>query len=153
MIARKTIVSSAVFAAISAMTQNAIAQGTLEEVVVTAQKRAQSITDVGITINAFSNETLKDLGINNVVDIAAHTPGLIYNEAGGLGVPVYTIRGVGFDQPLHLRINPIDRRHDNDRGDFVRTSGKGQAAVIALPLSRGEGDVGTLNGHGLTPVA
>jgi iron complex outermembrane receptor protein len=97
MIARKTIVSSAVLAAITAMTQNAIAQGTLEEVVVTAQKRAQSITDVGITINAFSNETLKDLGIDNVVDIAAHTPGLIYNEAGGLGVPVYTIRGVGFD--------------------------------------------------------
>ena len=97
MIARKTIISSALLAAITAMTQNALAQGKLEEVVITAQKRAQSITDVGITINAFSNETLKDLGIDNVVDIAAHTPGLIYNEAGGLGVPVYTIRGVGFD--------------------------------------------------------
>lgn len=97
MIARKTILASAVTASLTAMGQSAAAQSMLEEVVVTAQKRAQSITDVGITINAFSNETLKDLGIDNVLDIAAHTPGLIYNEAGGLGVPVYTIRGVGFD--------------------------------------------------------
>ena len=85
MIDRKSIISSAVLAVLTAMTQTAFAQGQLEEVVVTAQKRAQSITDVGITIVAFSNETLKDLGIDNVVDIAAHTPGLIYNEAGGLG--------------------------------------------------------------------
>jgi iron complex outermembrane recepter protein len=92
MIARNIIIVS-----LLAMGQSVLAQPVLEEVVVTAQRRAQSITDVGITINAFSSETLKDLGVGNVTDIAEHTPGLIYNEAGGLGVPVYTIRGVGFD--------------------------------------------------------
>ena len=69
----------------------------IEEILVTAQKREQSLTDVGITVSAFDGDTLRELGVNTVVDLAAHTPGLVYNEAGGLGVPVYTIRGVGFD--------------------------------------------------------
>lgn len=53
MTANKIILSSAVAAALVAMNQAAVAQPKLEEVVVTAQKRTQSITDVGITINAF----------------------------------------------------------------------------------------------------
>jgi iron complex outermembrane recepter protein len=94
--AKKTLICSAVVTAL-ASTSAVVQAQKLEEVVVTAQKRAQSITDVGITINAFSNDTLDDLGVDTLTDIAAHTPGLIFNEAGGLGVPVYTIRGVGFD--------------------------------------------------------
>ncbi|QIB66771.1 TonB-dependent receptor [Kineobactrum salinum] len=68
----------------------------IEEVVVTAQKRAQGINDLGITVNAFAGETLRDLGILSAEDIATYTPGLSVNAAGATGVPVYTIRGVGF---------------------------------------------------------
>ncbi len=77
--------------------QIVIAAQVIEEVVVTAQKREQSLTDVGITVNAFDGDTIRELGVDTVVDLATHTPGLVYNEAGALGVPVYTIRGVGFD--------------------------------------------------------
>ena len=73
------------------------AQETLDEITVTAQKREQSINDVGITINAFTGDTIRELGVQKVEDLAAHTPGLVYNEAGAIGVPVYTIRGIGFD--------------------------------------------------------
>ena len=82
---QRTLLVSAVLAATACTSATSLAQARLEEVVVTAQKRAQSITDVGITINAFSRETLDDLGVDTVTDIAAHTPGLIFNEAGGLG--------------------------------------------------------------------
>ena len=39
--------------------------GTLEEVVVTAQKREQSMQDVGISMSAFSGQQLANLGISN----------------------------------------------------------------------------------------
>ncbi len=69
----------------------------IEEIVVTAQKREQSLTDVGLTVNAFDGDTIRELGVDTLEDLTLHTPAFIYNEAGALGVPVYTIRGVGFD--------------------------------------------------------
>lgn len=69
----------------------------LEEIVVTAQKRAESVNDVGITVNAFSGEQMKELGITNATDMAQHTPGMTLSETAPTGVPVYTIRGMGFD--------------------------------------------------------
>ncbi len=72
------------------------AHGQLEEIVVTAQKRAQGANDLGITMNAFTGETVKDLGIFSAEEIALYTPGLSVNAAAATGVPVYTIRGVGF---------------------------------------------------------
>jgi len=70
---------------------------TLEEVVVTAQKRAQSLNDVGISVNAFTDEQMKELGIGSAADMAQHTPGMTLTESSPTGVPVYTIRGMGFD--------------------------------------------------------
>ena len=51
------------------------AQGVLEEVIVTAQKREESIQDVGIAITAFSGEQLDALGITDSTAIAEFTPG------------------------------------------------------------------------------
>lgn len=76
------------------VTDSALAQ--LEEVMVTAQRRAQGINDLGITVNAFTGDKIRDLGILSAEDIATYTPGLSVNAAGATGVPVYTIRGVGF---------------------------------------------------------
>ena len=52
------------------------AQLVLEEVVVTAQKREQSLQDVGISVTAFSGDQIRELGYTNTIDIAAQTPGL-----------------------------------------------------------------------------
>lgn len=70
--------------------------GGLEEIVVSAQKREQSANDVGITLNAFSGDQLSKLGILTAQDVALHTPGLTVNDSAATGVPVYSIRGVGF---------------------------------------------------------
>jgi iron complex outermembrane receptor protein len=68
----------------------------LEEIVVTAQKREQGANDVGITMNAFTGAQLKDLGFTTAEDMAMLTPGLTVNETAATGVPLYTIRGVGY---------------------------------------------------------
>ena len=54
----------------------AAAQGVLEEIVVTAQKREQGLQDVGIAITAFTGEQMRSLGIEESFDIAAFSPGV-----------------------------------------------------------------------------
>lgn len=93
---KRAALYAAVLAASAVTAADGFAQTRLEEVVVTAQKRAQSANDVGITINAFSGEQIKDLGVLTAEDIAQYTPGLTVNETAATGVPLYTIRGVGF---------------------------------------------------------
>ena len=77
--------------------ESALAQ--VEEIVVTAQKREQGANDVGITINAFTGEQLRDAGFSSAEDMALLTPGLTVNETAATGVPLYTIRGVGYQDP------------------------------------------------------
>jgi iron complex outermembrane recepter protein len=86
---------------IAAVLQSAAAQaqdaGGIEEVVVTAQKRSESAQDVGISMTAFTGDMLSDRGVLTAEDMAALTPGLLVNQSAATGVPVYTIRGVGFN--------------------------------------------------------
>ena len=48
----------------------------LEEITVTAQKRAQSIQDVGISITAMSGDMMQSLELNNMQQISQQVPGL-----------------------------------------------------------------------------
>lgn len=72
-------------------------ESAVAEVVVTAQKRAQSAQSVGISIDAFTGDTLRDRGVRSAEDIAQLTPGLVVSQSAATGVPNYTIRGVGFN--------------------------------------------------------
>jgi iron complex outermembrane receptor protein len=65
----------------------------LEEVVVTAQKRAESAQEVPISIVAMTGESLEKLNQADVLAIASRTPTLQYSQAGG-EAQLY-IRGVG----------------------------------------------------------
>ena len=65
----------------------------LEEVVVTAQKRAEDVQDVPIAISAFSNEKLDAMGVSNTRDLQIVTPGL--TMTGTAGYTLVTLRGVG----------------------------------------------------------
>lgn len=69
----------------------------LEEILVTAQHRAQSERELGISMAVFDEEAIREWAIDNSFDVAKHTPGFNLSNAGGAGVPVYTMRGVGFD--------------------------------------------------------
>lgn len=68
----------------------------LEEVIVTAQRIEQNVNEIGMSITVFSGQTLRDQGIYSTEQLSLITPGLQVNEVAAIGVPVYTIRGVGF---------------------------------------------------------
>lgn len=66
------------------------------EIVVTAQRRAESINDVGMTIQAFGAEELSNQRINDVRDLTALVPSFTVSQ-NYQGVPNYTLRGIGFN--------------------------------------------------------
>ena len=71
----------------------------LEEIVVTAQKRTESLQDTPIAITAFTADGLADKGINDISKIASFTPNLVFDTTspiGGVssGAAVF-IRGIG----------------------------------------------------------
>ena len=66
----------------------------LEEVVVTAQKREQSIQDVGIAITAFTGDQLDKMGVIESTEIAAMTPGVYTSQSTAGQTKQFTIRGV-----------------------------------------------------------
>lgn len=65
----------------------------LEEIVVTAQKREQNLTDVPISVSAITGDKLRDAGIENLSDLSEYAPNFKLVE-GGL-VPLIYLRGVG----------------------------------------------------------
>lgn len=65
------------------------------EVVVTAQKRQENINTVGMSVQAASGEEMTKLGITDTAQLQKIVPGFSAIKTG-YGTPVYTIRGVGF---------------------------------------------------------
>ena len=52
----------------------------IEEIVVTAQKRAENVMDVPIALTAYSGDALKNLGTRTVTDIGRFTAGVDMNR-------------------------------------------------------------------------
>jgi iron complex outermembrane receptor protein len=67
----------------------------LQEVVVTAQKRAENINKIGMQVTAISGDALAAQNITGPEDFANLVPGLSYTNSD-YNTPVYTLRGVGF---------------------------------------------------------
>ena len=67
----------------------------LQEIVVTAQKRAENINDVGMSITAVTGDQLVEKGVTNVSDLTRIEPSLQFSQTA-YGTPVYTIRGIGY---------------------------------------------------------
>ncbi|AOR80562.1 TonB-dependent receptor [Novosphingobium resinovorum] len=89
-------VATIALAAAPAMAQQAPAnEREMQEIIVTAQKREQSIKDVGMSIQATSGEELSRTGITDVAGLSKVTAGFFANESI-YQTPVYTIRGIGF---------------------------------------------------------
>jgi len=90
---------SAATLAAMAVSAPAMAQGSEEtsarsdEIVVTAQRREQSILDVPLAIQAMSGDDLQQTGIKQITDLQFTTPG--YNVSDSNGYTQIFIRGVG----------------------------------------------------------
>ncbi len=74
--------------------QEAPRTGGLEEIIVTAQKRAESAQDVPIALSVFDSDTLRSANINRIEEIALRTPNFTMMRVN-VGEPQFYIRGVG----------------------------------------------------------
>ncbi|MDR7156693.1 outer membrane receptor protein involved in Fe transport [Sphingobium xenophagum] len=117
------------------------------EIIVTAQKRAQSVNDVGLSITAVSGDTLTSRGVNDPSQLAKLVSGFNYNETAS-GNPVYSIRGVGY-QDSSVAASPAVTVYV----DEVPISFSGGTLGASLDIERVEvlkGPQGTLYGGNST---
>ncbi|MBM3516206.1 MAG: hypothetical protein FJX59_21185, partial [Alphaproteobacteria bacterium] len=106
--------TAAVFAAGGAMAQQQEAQvGGIEEIVVTARQRSESLQEIPLAIAAFSAADIQKAGFTNLGDIALQSSGIQFNPnmsgaAPGRFNSVIRIRGVNVLSPLpHLQATSL----------------------------------------------
>jgi outer membrane receptor protein involved in Fe transport len=81
----------------SAQTSASSNENELGEIVVTAQKRVQAASDVGLSIVTVGKEALERRDITSALDLVKIVPGLSVASTGNGATIVYTLRGVGFN--------------------------------------------------------
>lgn len=82
------------FCAGAAFAQEVAAESVLEEIVVTARFRNESLQEVPVSVTAFSSEMLEDAGVRGYGDFVALTPNVSLVEAESVGQSFLTIRGL-----------------------------------------------------------
>ncbi len=124
----------------------------MEKIVVTAQKRIQSLKDTPVAITALSSEKMNELGIVSQQDISNFTPSMSYQEeaGGNEGNRIY-MRGVGRETSV-LGTEPGVGIYDN--GFYTGEAGVLSASpdrVARIEILRGP--QGTLYGRNTTAGA
>ena len=86
--------------------------GALEEVVVVAQRRQESSSDVPLSLTVQSGEALEKAGITSILDLGKVVPGLSFDTQGPFAAP--TIRGVqsmihqaGSESPVAIYLDGV----------------------------------------------
>lgn len=116
-------------------------------IIVTAQKREARLNDVPMSITAASGDQLTQLGVTDASQLTKVVPGFTYNETS-FGTPVFTIRGVGF-QETSLGASPAVSSYI----DEVPVPFSAETVGLGLDLERLEvlkGPQGTLFGSNST---
>lgn len=118
----------------------------IQEIVVTAQKVAESIQDVPQAVSAFDADTLDQLQLSTASELQFHVPNLSYSDTE-TGVPNFTLRGVG----SHSSIGGADAGvgiHVNDV--YVNSGAMGGALFDIEQVMVLRGPQGTLYGRNST---
>ncbi|MFT3975532.1 MAG: TonB-dependent receptor [Sphingomonas bacterium] len=105
------------------------------DIVVTANKREQKLSEVGSTVAVLGGDALAARQINDLKDIAQAVPGLSFANSEN-GTPILTLRGVGFiesslaayptvsvyvdEAPLPFGALAVHSAYDLDRGEVLK---------------------------------
>ena len=73
----------------------ALAQGPLEEIIVTASKRAQTLQEVPIAVSVTTAETIEQAEIRDVLDLQSVVPSLRVSQLQNANQTTFIIRGFG----------------------------------------------------------
>ena len=126
---------SAAVAQEEAAATEAAAAGPLQEVTVTATRRAESLSKVPISVTALTQESMDDRGVKDFADVARFTPGVNFDNSGTNNISIRGISGTGGagttgiyldDTPIQMRalaFNPdeaLPKSFDIDRIEVLR---------------------------------
>jgi iron complex outermembrane receptor protein len=117
------------------------AGATIEELVVTAEKRSQSLQDVPVAISAFTSANRDLVGINSIQDMTNFTPGLNYSASNDRN----SIRGVGRLTNSHPIANAVALYDDGVYSSSTVPAGKTPIFTDRVEVLRGP--QGTLYGR------
>lgn len=81
------------FCVVASLSGLAVAQDVMDEVIVTATKRAESIQDVPVSVSAITGDQIENLGIADMEDLSLYVPNFEINSASIL--PNLYMRGLG----------------------------------------------------------
>jgi len=144
---KKAIISSLLFALLFTSLKLSAVQ--LEELVVTAQKRQESVQDVPISITAFSGEELTNRGLSSIQNIARFIPNFDMPAGNSLRNSSLRIRGIGSSSLNPGTESSVGVFLD---GIFMPTSGQAFGELVDIQsLEVLRGPQGTLYGRN-TPV-
>ncbi|MBL8628480.1 MAG: TonB-dependent receptor [Rhodospirillaceae bacterium] len=91
-----------------AQQQQAQAQGGLEEIVVTAQRRAENLQEVPVTVTAFSPGELERRNIDTTIDLVKFVPNMLgHSNTGPATSNTYFMRGLGSTDTLSTIDLPV----------------------------------------------
>lgn len=85
---------AAALPAAPALAQDGGEEGALEEVIVTAQRRAESLMDVPIAISAVSAEAIEKQNVQSVEDVLAQVPNVSFVSLGSRDRKEISLRGI-----------------------------------------------------------
>lgn len=133
------------------------ANGTLEEIIVTAQKRRENVQDVPIAVTALSAGELQSKGVTNTIQLAVAVPSLVYAQSYGAGIPF--LRGIGSDITLPNADMPVATYVDgvfisSPWGNLMNLMGVDRVEVLSGPqgtLYGRNATGGAINIYTLTP--
>ena len=81
-------------------------EGQLGDIIVTAQRRSESLSRVGATVSVIGADELVSQGVDTAADLTRFVPGFQATQSYN-GNPVYTLRGVGFNSPNANSTPPV----------------------------------------------
>jgi len=140
-------VAAACLLPLAALAQEAAPEG-LQEIVVTAQKREQNLQDVGISIAAFSQDQLKNMGVTAVDQLGYAVPGVSIFQFGQQTTTTITIRGVSQNDFSDQNEAPVAVYQDGAYNSFIGGAGFNLFDVARVEVLRGP--QGTLFGRNAT---
>ena len=134
----RTLTSRAVLAAISLallpigaiQTPAAAQEAVLEEIIVTARKREESLFDIPVAITAITGEQIENFGLTDLQDVAKIVPGLTFDRSVTQNDYAPALRGLQAEQgrnSVGLLIDDIDISSQN-----VQVAGGGSLARLRL---------------------
>ncbi|MDE0245955.1 MAG: TonB-dependent receptor [Gammaproteobacteria bacterium] len=134
----RTLTSKAVLAATSLallpigaiQTPAAAQEAVLEEIIVTARKREESLFDIPVAITAITGEQIENFGLTDLQDVAKIVPGLTFDRSVTQNDYAPALRGLQAEQgrnSVGLLIDDIDISSQN-----VQVAGGGSLARLRL---------------------